>query len=77
MNEDRYNIISSINFRPELFTKNKKDGWIEIIRKVDIEQRLSNKEEKCIVIIATGWANGGTFITGDKKKYVTKFDIFI
>jgi len=41
-----------------------------VIRKVDIDKRLNNKDEKCIVIVATGWANGGSFVSPNKKYHV-------
>ena len=44
-----------------------------MIRKVDIDKGLNNKDEKCIVIVATGWANGGSFISPNKKYHVQKF----
>ena len=40
VNEDRYQLIKAINLQPELFTTNRNDGWIEVIRKCDRQNRL-------------------------------------
>ena len=40
VNEDRYALIQSINLRPELFSTNRDDGWIEVIRKSERASRL-------------------------------------
>ena len=43
--------------RNELFTTNRNEGWIEVIRKHEKEERMTCRDEKCISITATGWAN--------------------
>lgn len=43
--------------RPDLFSTNREDGWIEVISKFERVERLKNKKENCIAITATGWAN--------------------
>ena len=70
VNEDRYKIIQAINFKLDYFTTKMEEGWIEVIRKGEIEQRISEKLVPSICITATGWANGTTYISPDKKKYV-------
>lgn len=44
-----------MNFYVEYFTTDKSEGWIEVIRKGEVEARL--KEKNTIAITATGWAN--------------------
>lgn len=56
--------------RPELFTTNKDEGWIEVIKKQERVHRLFTEEEKCICIIATGWGNGKQRLQPDSKTYV-------
>lgn len=70
VNEDRYKIIQAINFKLDYFTTRMEEGWIEVIRKGEIEQRISEKSVPSICITATGWANSTTYISPDKKKYV-------
>ena len=70
VNEDRYKIIQAINFKLDNFTTKMEEGWIEVIRKGEIEKRISEKFVPSICITATGWANGTTYISPDKKKYV-------
>jgi hypothetical protein len=70
VNEDRYKIIHAIDFKLDYFTTKKEEGWIEVIRKSEIEERVSQKYVPAICITATGWANSTTYISPDKKKYV-------
>jgi len=44
-----------MDFHRNLFTTNKEEGWIEVIRKGEVHERL--KESGTIAITATGWAN--------------------
>lgn len=55
VNSDRYEVLLSIGARTELFSTNRDDGWIEVIRKSERAERL--KEPHTIAITATGWAN--------------------
>lgn len=70
VSHERYKNIKAINLRPELFTTNYSEGWIEIIKKHERVSRIYSKTEKCICIIATGWGNGRKIRTEDKKTYV-------
>jgi hypothetical protein len=36
----RYEMIVALNLRPELFSTNRDDGWIEVIRKHNRYERL-------------------------------------
>lgn len=55
VNEQRYEIVLAMNFHVDYFTTDKEQGWIEVIRKGEVEERL--KEKHTIAITATGWAN--------------------
>ncbi len=48
-----------------IFTTNRHEGWIEVIRKGEKEERMSSKLEKCISITATGWANISKYVSPD------------
>lgn len=53
-----------------LFTTNRDQGWIEVIRKGEKYERLASKTEHCISITCTGWANIQGYITRDERDYV-------
>lgn len=55
VNEQRYEIIQAMNYYRDHFTTKKDEGWIEVIRKGEVGERL--KEKNSIAITATGWAN--------------------
>lgn len=46
------------NIHHELFTTNRNEGWIEVIRKNQkIEKTSVYADEQFIIITASGWAN--------------------
>jgi len=66
LDERRYSNIIAIDYRPELFTTDPTKGWILLN---SVQDGLQDAE--CSIHIgATGWANGGTYSSGDGKKYV-------
>jgi len=61
----------------EIFTTNRDEGWIEVIRKGEKDERVASKEENCISITCTGWVNSSEFIeTPCRKHYVHFFDLY-
>lgn len=71
VNSERYKNIKTMNLRPEIFTTNYYEGWIEVITKKERKQRLyDNPTEKTLCIIATGWGNTKHFVSFDKKTHV-------
>lgn len=40
VNEQKFEMITALNISPHLFSTNRSDGWIEIIRKHEREERL-------------------------------------
>ena len=77
VSHERYKNIKSINYRPEVFTTIYDEGWIEVIKKAQRIERLRNRNEKSICIVATGWGNVKGFVSTDKKTYVNFFMIYI
>ena len=77
VNDVRYRNIVTIDFKKECFTTNRSEGWIEVIRKDQRQERLADKSESCICITATGWANAGIYQSPDKKSYVNNINIFL
>jgi len=66
VDERRYGNIVAIDYRPELFTTDPTKGWILLN---SVQDGLQDAD--CSIHIgATGWANGGTYASGDGKKYV-------
>lgn len=59
VNEQRFEMILAMSYHIEMFTTNKAEGWIEVIRKGEIDERL--KEPHTIGITATGWANTSSY----------------
>ena len=70
VNESRYSSILAMDMRPELFTTNKHEGWIEVITKDQKWKRLKEYNEKVICITPTGWVNLDTYSSPDGTKYV-------
>lgn len=70
VSSERYKSIKTMNLRPEIFTTNYYEGWIEVIKKQDRVFRLTNSLENTICIVATGWGNVKRFVSPDKKTYV-------
>jgi DNA cross-link repair 1B protein len=73
VSQQRFEMIQSINLRPELFSTNHDDGWIEVISKFQREERLKNKN--CIAITATGWANITGYQMPDKQNFVIPYSL--
>lgn len=46
-----------MEYHVEVFTTNRNEGWIEVIRKTEVNERLNGMKEAAIAITATGWAN--------------------
>lgn len=69
VNEDRFSAIRCMDLNIELFTTNRSEGWIEIIRKSDRKERLEN-DKNTIAITATGWANVTKYASPDDRNYV-------
>ena len=65
-----------MNLRPEIFTTNYYEGWIEVIKKKERITRLCKPNEKNICIVATGWGNGKKIISADNRTYVNKLRYF-
>lgn len=40
VNEAKYEQVLALNLSPDLFSTNREDGWIEVIRKSEREERL-------------------------------------
>lgn len=62
-----------MDFHRNLFTTNKDEGWIEVIRKGEVHERL--KEHGTIAITATGWANTTSYQMPDNRKYVIPYSL--
>ncbi len=73
LNEERYNYIKAINLRPELFTTNPEEGFIEVIKKGQRKNKMFGCKKKSIYILPTGWQNKNVFISQDKRDYVLIF----
>lgn len=63
-----------MNFNANYFTTNRDEGWIEIIRKGDRNERLRN-DPNAIAITATGWANCSRYISPDDKNYIVPYSL--
>lgn len=57
-----------------IFSTNRNDGWIEIIRKSDRNDRLK-EDPNAIAITATGWANCSKYINPDKRNYIVPYSL--
>ncbi|CAK94931.1 unnamed protein product (macronuclear) [Paramecium tetraurelia] len=73
VNEQRYEIVTAMNFYVEYFTLDKTQGWIEVIRKGEVEERL--KDKNTIAITATGWANTTSYQMPDNRRYVIPYSL--
>jgi acylphosphatase len=73
VNEQKYEMIKALNLKLEYFSKNREDGWLEIIRKHEREDRM--KLEKTISITATGWVNTSSYEAPDKRNYIVPYSL--
>ncbi|KAL4481424.1 hypothetical protein ABPG72_010577 [Tetrahymena utriculariae] len=75
VNEQRYQSILCMDIPFQLFTTNRDQGWIEIIRKNEKQERMESKNEYCVSITCTGWANIQGYITKDEKNYLLPYSL--
>jgi len=73
VNESRYSSILAMDMRPELFTTNKDEGWIEVITKDQKWKRLKEYKQKVICITPTGWVNLESYSSPDGTKYIVPY----
>ncbi|KAL4433126.1 hypothetical protein ABPG74_010821 [Tetrahymena malaccensis] len=75
VNEQRYQSILCMDIPYQLFTTNRDQGWIEIIRKNEKHERMESKNEYCVSITCTGWANIQGYITKDDRNYLLPYSL--
>jgi len=69
LNAERYSYAKCMGIDLSLFTREKHNTWIEVVKKAHAENRL-REDPRAIAITLTGWANIDNYHAYDDRNFV-------